>query len=294
MTERIDSVRGERFSPEVLRRFFDAVEVNDAVGPVDPLPPRIDMPCTDAQVRACFALCAQFWDEGVRRSDLARLVDDLVLGRDPSAAQRLAFKHIRARFKQLRFAQRLYDQRHKADLTLEIPTVLMGELQDAFRNRERRRVLAAGLLLRVMVLRPVWWFMRWRALNARLDDAAGVDAHRRRLMEQLREHIAAADFTGRQFHALRWVVSQQVSYYDMRRSLQPARDLDAIARYLACLNGLMGARHDQMVADALAGRSAYDTRTRLDPEIRAHLEALVARYPRPSLVPSNRTQPLAR
>jgi hypothetical protein len=71
----------------------------------------------------------------------------------------------------------------------------------------------------------------------------------------------------------------QVSYYDTVRSFGPNEHAYRMSRYLAAINGLMGLRHDEMVADALSGRRDYSTPTPLATQTRARLESLIARYP---------------
>jgi len=92
--------------------------------------------------------------------------------------------------------------------------------------------------------------------------------------------LASAKFTGHKFHTLRKIVSMQVSYYDTLRSLDP-NDHHAyrMSRFLAAINGLMGLRHDEMVAESLSGRYHYGTPVPMTKETRSSLETLVGRYP---------------
>ena len=78
-------------------------------------------------------------------------------------------------------------------------------------------------------------------------------------MRQLQTLIASPALTGHQFHNVRKIVSRQVSFYDTLRSIDPDnREARQISRFLAAINGLMGDRHDVMVADKLAGGDIYD------------------------------------
>jgi hypothetical protein len=47
---------------------------------------------------------------------------------------------------------------------------------------------------------------------------------------------------------------------------------------MAAINGLMGDRHDVMVADKLSGGKSYDAPAVLDIDIRQRLESLLARF----------------
>ena len=79
---------------------------------------------------------------------------------------------------------------------------------------------------------------------------------------------------------MRKIISQQVSYYDTLRSINPDNhDARQISRFLAAINGLMGDKHDEMVADDMENRLAYETPVALDEDIRQRLELLLSRFP---------------
>ncbi len=50
-------------------------------------------------------------------------------------------------------------------------------------------------------------------------------------------------------------------------------------RFLAAINGLMGDKHDDMVADDMENRQSYDAPVALDSDIRQRLELLISRFP---------------
>ena len=52
-----------------------------------------------------------------------------------------------------------------------------------------------------------------------------------------------------------------------------------ISRFLAAINGLMGDKHDDMVADDMDNRRSYDAPVALDSDIRQRLELLISRFP---------------
>ncbi|SVW22971.1 Uncharacterised protein [Klebsiella pneumoniae] len=96
----------------------------------------------------------------------------------------------------------------------------------------------------------------------------------------LKEIIAKPQLTGREFHDVRKIISQQVSYYDTLRSLDPEnKEALLISRFLAAINGLMGDKHDDMVADDMENRRSYDAPVALDSDIRQRLELLISRFP---------------
>jgi hypothetical protein len=267
------------FPAETLRRLYDAVDVDDAVDSAVALPEPIVLACPDAMLRQCYALCLQFWQEGAARRDLLRLVNKLLHNEALSADERLEYKNIRARYKHLRFAERLYRKDHRTGYLFDRTTITLGKLQDAFRSGRRGAIVRYGLKLRVMLSRPVWFLVRYGVEHARLDGEAGVFAFQQAEMRHLKETLASDTFAGHEFHRVRKIVSMIVSYYDTLRSLEPNEHAYKMSRFLAAINGLMGARHDEMVAEAHAGRRDYDTPVPLARETRSRLETLVARYP---------------
>src|SRR6201999_29856 len=106
------------------------------------------------QIERCYALCLQFWQDGVHRKELLQLVDKLLRNEGLSADDRMLYKYIRARYKHLRFARRLYGKRHRSGLVFDITTRVMGHLQDAFRSGRRTGVLRHGRRLKLLLSRP--------------------------------------------------------------------------------------------------------------------------------------------
>lgn len=269
-----------KFPPEVLQRLFDAVEVDDAVDPAAALPDVMPSPVPQEVIVRCYALCLQFWESGVSRADLLDLVRELLRHKQLGADEQRHYKHLRARYKHLRFALRLYTVRHRSPFLFDLTTGALGELQDAFRGHRHGAVFCWSLGLRLLLTRPIWSIVRMGIETKRLDDTAGFTAHWCAKADQLRQSVARPLFTGREFHRMRKIVGMQVSYYDTLRTLGPDDDAVRMSRFLAAINGLMGARHDEMVADALSGRRRYSTLAPLSEDIRSRLDALVSR-PRP-------------
>lgn len=267
------------FPPETLAAFFDAVEINDVVDADVHLPDPIVLDCTDAQIRQCFALCLQFWEDGVHRSDLLALVGALLRDATLPPADIVRYKHIRARYKQLRFALVLYGRRHRVPPLFNATVVVMGQLQDSFRNGQRRAVRGYALVLRALLSRPLWALVRRGVERTRLDTADGFLAYRKGEIRRLEKALAQDMLTGPQFHTLRRIVSRQVSFYDSQRTVRHDDHHYRMSRFLSAINGLMGSRHDEMVEQAMAGTRDYRTPAPLDDDLRQRLELLVARYP---------------
>ncbi len=270
----------KRFAPEVTQRLFTAVEEDDYVDAQVSLPPVIDLHCTSEIIQSNYALCLQFWEEGVQRRDLLDLTLKQASGVELSAAERLQYKYMRARYKHLRFAQRLYLQKHQAGFLFGKTTVYLGRFQDGFRNQKKDVITFYARLLRVYLSSPIWGLVRYRLRHSRLASVDNFVACRRAQMQALKTIIAKPKLTGREFHDVRKIISQQVSYYDTLRSIDPEnREARQVSRFLAAINGLMGDKHDEMVADDMENRLAYETPVALDEDIRQRLELLLARFP---------------
>lgn len=278
MTRHADLAR-ETFSRKILQTLFEAVEINDAVDPDVALPDPIVLACTQDEMRRCFALCLQFWSEGVVRADLLRLVNILLLKGDLNPDQRMQYKHIRARYKHFRFALMLYGEGHRAPPLFRATVAVMGHLQDAFLNRDRRLVFGKALTLRVLLVWPVWTLVRRQVGAIRIATADEFLAYRQDEIRNLKKALEQEEFTGPEFHAMRKIVSRHVSFYDTLRSLEPSEHAYKMSRFLSAINGLMGRRHDEMVEQAISGKQSYRSSPPLPGDIRLRLETLVERYP---------------
>ena len=268
-----------KFSTETQQRLFDAIDVDDIVDAHVALPDAITLACPNETARLCYALSLQLWQEGFTRDDLLSLVEKLLGKVWLSAEERLQYKHIRARYKHLRFAQRLYGKRHRSSFLFDLTTKVLGELQDAFRSGRRDGIVSRGLLLRLLLSKPVWSRVRRAMEQTPLDSEPGLIAYQKAEMLRLKDALARETFAGHQFHKLRKIISMQVSYYDTLRSIEPDDHAYRMSRFLAAINGRMGARHDERVAEAMSGRRHYRDAMPLTKEISALLEKLVARYP---------------
>lgn len=270
----------EKFSPDVLQRLFVAVEEDDIVDRHATLPERVQTYCTEDNIRRCYDLCLQFWEEGFTRTDLLRLVLKQLRGGELSDNERMQYKFIRARYKHLRFALRLYRKNHQAGRLFSKTTVFLGHFQDGFRNGNKTIIATYGKRLRLYLSRPVWWVVQYSLRHSQPETASGFTTYCQAQMRTLRDLLAQPQLTGSEFHTMRKIISQQVSYFDTLRSLDPDNhDARALSRFLAAINGLMGDRHDEMVADAMEMRTPYDAPYALNSDIRGRIEQWLARYP---------------
>ena len=268
------------FPLEVGERLFIAVEKDDVVDAEVSLPPTITLRCTSDIIHGNYALCLKFWLDGVNRKELLRLTLKQAAGDELSTDERKQYKYMRARYKHLRFAQRLYLKKHQAGFLFGKTTVFLGRFQDGFRNGKKNIVSYYGNLLRVYLSSPVWWLVNYSLRHSQLESVNGFIAYRQAQMRMLKEIVSSPLLTGREFHDVRKIISQQVSYYDTLRSIDPEnKEALQISRFLAAINGLMGDKHDEMVADDMENRQPYDAPVALDSNIRQRLELLISRFP---------------
>lgn len=268
------------FPLEVSERLFIAVEEDDVVDAEVSLPPTITLRCTSDIIHDNYALCLKFWLDGVNRKELLRLTLKQAAGDELSTDERKQYKYMRARYKHLRFAQRLYLKKHQAGFLFGKTTVFLGRFQDGFRNGKKNIVSYYGNLLRVYLSSPVWWLVNYSLRHSQLESVNGFIAYRQAQMRMLKEIVSSPLLTGREFHDVRKIISQQVSYYDTLRSIDPEnKEALQISRFLAAINGLMGDKHDEMVADDMENRQSYDAPVALDSNIRQRLELLISRFP---------------
>ncbi|MFT4053825.1 MAG: hypothetical protein QM681_04920 [Novosphingobium sp.] len=268
------------YAPAVINALFEAVEMDDVVDPVVSLPDPIPVECTEEAMRACLDLCTQFWREGALRADMRALADTLLLTGDLPSDARRRYKLIRARYKHLRFALVLYGEDHRVPVLFGATVAVMGHLQDAYRNGRRSAVFGYALLLRLLLTGPVWVRVLHEVKRVRLDGADGFLRYRREEVGRLRQWLDDARLTAHRFHAMRKIVSRQVSFYDTMRTLQPDDRLYRMSRFLSAINGLMGSMHDDLVESAVAGTHDYRRDEVVMPDdIRCRLERLALAYP---------------
>ncbi|MEG3122612.1 hypothetical protein [Sphingomonas sp. GB1N7] len=268
------------FSTTDCDALFEAILVNDVVDARVELPPEIRIDYPAGHLADGFAISRQLWREGFDRADLIAFIAKLRRGEPISADEQLWFKHVRAKFKHLRFAFVLYGADHACPRMFKSITTSMGLLQDAFRNNRRDATVRQSVVLRAMLSHLPLKLLDREVHHLKHSDAASFRAFTLRQIADLRDTLAGRDTTGHRFHAARKIVSRQVSFHDDMRIIHPAPEHVVLSRYLSAINGLMGAFHDELVLRAGHGELDYAHGTFAMPgDIRVRLEALVARYP---------------
>lgn len=269
------------YGRDILDALFEAVEMDDVVDPVVVLPDQIPVDCDCEAMRACLDLCVQFWREGADIVQLRALTMHLLVHGDLSPEERQRFKHIRACYKQMRFALTLYGARHRPPWLFHRTVVKMGQLQDAFRTQRRLAVIRRSLELRLLLGWPFWRIVLRQVETVRLDGAEGFRRYRDSEIARLKTWLDDARLTAHRFHAMRKIVSRLVSFYDTFRVLAPDEHAFRMSRFLSAINGLMGSMHDELIEGAATGTHNYHRDAlALPADIYDRLRLLTERYPK--------------
>lgn len=275
-----DAISVGNFTTDAARRLFQAIDEDDIADKHVELPQRIELACSKEKISANYALCLKYWEDGVIRRDLLKLINLQINHGSLSEAQQKEYKYIRSRYKHLRFALLLYSKKHRAPYLFRKTTVFLGRFQDAFRNNQPASIARYGKLLKILLSAPVWKMVNGSLHHIKRVSADNFITYRQAQMRTLKEMIAKPQLSGKAFHDVRKIISQQVSFYDTLRSINPEdKQAYQMSRFMAAINGMMGDRHDELVADDLAGVRAYSSTSTLDDDIRWRLELLLERYP---------------
>lgn len=268
-----------RFTTAQCDALFAAILDDDVIDPDARLPGTMDFSYSQEQLTSCYRLCRQLWKEGVDRVALARMVDGIGWRGSLDADAQRKFKHTRARFKQLRFAYAMFDARHRYPKTLDRITVTMGGLQDAFKNRQHAATVGLAVLLRILLI-P----MPYRAMDREIDAfvPATTESFRAYLgveMDRLAIGLDAGDVTGREFHALRKIISRLCALCCSLAVIAPSPSCSMLANYVNSINGRMGCLHDRLVERKFGNRRNYrGDRFAIPEDIRQPLTTLVRWY----------------
>lgn len=217
----------------------------------------------------------QLRETGFDRDFLIRAVATLRRDGDRGAADRLRFKHVRAKFKHFRYAHALYGTGSSYPPMLDRITITIGHLQDGFRNGRRGAVMLHASLLRIWLAPPFVARLRHEAGRQAAVTTAGF----RRLLETDRTRLAAfvagERVTGRELHAAREIVGRQVSFYDTLRTLRPSHDSVRMSRSLSAINGHRKPPRHARHSEGRVCASYDDIRFALSDPIRDRPAALV-------------------
>ncbi|MDP2064869.1 MAG: hypothetical protein Q8K38_02730 [Burkholderiaceae bacterium] len=271
-----------RFSSEQCAALFAAVLAHDDIDLNATLPDAIHLDYTPEQLTQCYRICRQIWKDGVARHDLTDIVGKIHRQRALSPEDQLLFKNMRAKFKHLRFAYVACDERHRYPRMFHWLTGIMGNLQDAFKNKHDATISRTAILARLL-LAP----LPYRRVTREIDQfhpstTAAFQSYVRSEISFIQTHLSKKEITSKEFHEMRKVISRQVALYDNLKILYPSPCHHSISRYLSTINGLMGALHDELIVKKFEKTQDYYVDAfEIPEEIRHRLTALAARYPMP-------------
>lgn len=266
-----------RFPDALCQALFAEILVDDVVDRTLHPPGPMQVDFSQEELVACFRLSRQLWLNGCDLTALRRHAAGFARGRsvDPDALTRL--KHIRAKFKHLRYAHILYGADHHYPASFNRITVLMGKLQDAMRTGSRTTLIWRGIWLRLLLSSlPARRLLRD---GARLEPttASGFRDLLAADLAALELLLARPAVTGTLFHAARKIVGRQGSFWNTLHTLWPSEERHRIIRWLSAINGAMGAMHDDLVTRRAADARSYHAGFTLPDDLRARLQLLTER-----------------
>lgn len=267
------------FPQKDLDTLFDYILLDDVPHPEIPCPQDGLPRCSEEEIRAGYRLSWQLLERGVNRRVFRRLIAKIMFSGTASPQEQLTFKYMRARFKHMRFACANFDKKHRYPFTMHIVTILMGNMQDAFKNRQRRATWFYGLTVWLILTPFLYWLVRGPLLAFDPETPEGLVLYQRRENEKLCWMLKNSDRkTGHEFHNMRKIISRRTAFNDTLRTIRPSAELNQLSEYLATINGMMGDMHDELVEKKLDGTQNYK-KDRFQPpeEILARLQEFLAR-----------------
>lgn len=270
------------FPQDALDTVFEHILLDDVPHPDTPLPDDVLPICDAAEIRNGYNLCWQLLERGVDRKAFRRLILKIALSGNANKDEQLAFKYARAKFKHMRFACANFTKQHRYPLLLHVVTIVMGNMQDAFKNHQRRATLMNGLILWIVLSPAYYWLISTPLTLWKEDDVAGVIAYQKKENAKLAKLIRTLNATtGHEFHTMRKIISRRVAFNDTLRTIRPSQALNQLSEYLATINGMMGDFHDGLIEKKLDGSQDYHRDRFQSPQgIPQRIRAFLARSPR--------------
>ncbi len=268
----------EHFTEAQCDALFAAILIDDDVDDDAQLPATIQLDYSRDELASCFRLCRQLWYAGLDRATLIDLSAKLISDRDLGAADRVRFKHIRAKFKHFRYAFALCGEAHRYPRMLDRITITMGHLQDAYRIGRRAVVLREALLFRLLLSRLPLRLLYREAARLQLTTSASFRTMLERDVAALAGILTGDAVTGHHFHVTRKVIGRQVSFWNTLQTIAPSTERFDMTRTLSAINGLMGDMHDRLVEQRGDDPASYGRSFVLPDEIRDRIAALLGVY----------------
>lgn len=278
-SDKIKNQEAKEFSTKQCNDLFAAVLVHDDCYLEAKLPEKIHLDYSAEQLRQCFLICKQIWQQGVDRKVLIDTIIKISRQRHLSEDEQLNYKHARAKFKHLRFAFVICERTHRYPRFLHFVTSVMGNFQDAFKNHDRALLFRSAFLLRILLSGLSYNLIVRELEGFVVSEPASFQQHIIHQINFLRTHLAKREITSEQFHEMRKVISRQVALYDNLKILFPSTYHNNISEYLSTINGLMGSMHDDLIVKKFEKSQNYYTDTFVMPkDIKQRLLSYVDKY----------------
>lgn len=269
-----------RFCNDQCTALLDAIAVHDSIDLAAELPDAIDLDYEPSLLDRCYWISFRLWHD-VEPGLLAALATHLARGNLRVASDTKAFKDIRARAKQLRFAYATLGNTRAYPVRLDRITRMMGKIQDATKTGHWFGAKVRAALLRLMVGRRGWENLLREGSHFHVTTPERFRSHVLAEIGSIGATLSKPAITNKAFHDTRKIISRLVAFYDTLTVLAPSENHRAIDRYLSTINGLMGAMHDEMIERKTANRRDYLKNPEpLPPEVAQRLARLVATFGR--------------
>jgi hypothetical protein len=274
-----EALEADPYPRAVLDTLFNAILVDDDVDDTTTLPARITLDYDQSLLIEGYRLSRQLWAETDHRRILIELVERLQRTGNLDPDDRVRFKYTRAKLKHLRFACALFSSAHGYPFLMNHLTVALGQLQDAYKVGSHGRVRRRARLCRLLLTAVPQTLFRREQDRVRCSTGEGFRTYVANEIRTLKAMLLLQTLTGADFHALRKIFSRLVAFYNVLLALRPAAEAYQMSRFLAAINGLMGAEHDRLIERKIACADDYHREAvALSPDIRWRIDQLVERY----------------
>lgn len=275
----------QKFSKKQCDLLFQAVLVHDDIYFDATFPENFHLNYTQHQISQCYKICRQLWKQGVNRSHLHSIFDKIIHDQRLSDDEKLAYKHMRARFKHLRFAYLACDENHHCPASLYDLTRRMGKLQDSLKHKrpvsstEKLKEFKKVRKLKLKTTVPFFTVVRWEINQFKPCSNESFKNYINSEMDFIKLHLVAKEVNGKDFHEMRKVISMQVALFDNLKTLFPSSYHEQVSQFLSTVNGMMGSLHDELIIKKFQKSSYYfDDTFQLPDDIRTRLVTIVDAY----------------
>lgn len=246
------------FKESVLEQLFEYILLDDVPHPQTLLPQDALPKCTEEEIEAAYKLSWQLLKRGVDFARTRKLVLKIAITGKATEEERLEFKYMRAKFKHMRFACLNFDKKHLYPFLPKFFTLLLGNMQDSFKNHHHLHTFLYGVIILMMMTPPALFLMMRSLCHFTTETPEGLLKYHQEENKKLASFLKdSASITGHEFHKMRKLISRRTAFNDTLRTIRPSENLNALSQYLATMNGMMGDEHDMLVEKKLKGEQDY-------------------------------------